>query len=83
MVKIRLTRIGRKNLPFYRVVAMESSTKRDGRPISFLGTYDPVSKNTNLKSDDIRRFIANGAQPTKTVESLLTKAGIIVSEATK
>lgn len=76
MVKIRLTRFGRKNLPFFRVVAMEASTKRDGKAISFLGTYDPVSKVVNLKSDDIRKFLANGAQPTETVRGLLKRSGI-------
>lgn len=81
MVKIRLTRMGRKKLPFYRVVAIKSQAKRDGKPISFLGTYDPVSKNTNLKGDEIRKFLDNGAQPTKTMEALLKKAGIIEKRA--
>ena len=65
MVKIRLTIIGRKKLPFYRLVAIDSKARRDGKPISFLGTYDPVAKNTNLKVEEIKKFLQNGAQVLK------------------
>lgn len=80
MVKIRLTRMGRKNLPFYRVVAIKSNTKRDGKPISFLGSYDPIKKISVLKDEEIKKFISNGAQPTKRVEALLKSKGIIGNE---
>lgn len=80
MVKIRLTRMGRKKLPFYRIVAIKSEARRDGRPISFLGTYDPVSKNSVLKNEEIEKFLSNGAQPTRTVVTILRRAGLMKGE---
>ena len=83
MLKIRLSRMGRKKLPFYRIVAMKSNTKRDGKPVSFLGTYDPVSKNVTLKEDEVVKYLKNGAQPTRTTMALLRKQGILAKvEAT-
>ena len=78
MVKLRLTRLGRKKVPVYRLVAMEALSKRDGKAIEYLGTYDPLkaTDNVNLKEDAIMKFLLNGAQPTDTVKSLLTKAGV-------
>ena len=78
MVKLRLTRLGRKKAPFYRVAAMEALGKRDGKAIAYLGTYNPlVAENqVKLNEDEVLRFLSNGAQPTETVKSLLVKAGV-------
>ena len=78
MVKLRLTRLGRKKAPFYRVAAMEALGKRDGKAIAYLGTYNPlVTENqVKLNEEEVLRFLSNGAQPTETVKSLLVKAGV-------
>ena len=79
MVKLRLTRLGRKRVPFYRIAAMEALSRRDGKAIAYLGTYNPLAedgKQVVLKEEEILRFLSNGAQPTETVKSILTKAGI-------
>ncbi|WP_066901430.1 30S ribosomal protein S16 [Streptobacillus notomytis] len=78
MLKLRLTRLGRKKSPFYRIAAMEALGKRDGKAVAYVGTYNPlVSENqVNLKEEEILKFLSNGAQPTETVKSILTKAGI-------
>lgn len=77
MLKLRLKRYGRKGCPFYRVVVMECTTRRDGRPVEEIGYYDPISKNFELDSDKIQKWLSNGAQPTQTVKDLLKKADII------
>ena len=79
MLKLRLTRLGRKKVPFYRIAAMEALTQRDGKAIAYLGTYNPLveeDKQVVLKEEEILRFLSNGAQPTETVKSILTKAGV-------
>ena len=79
MVKLRLTRLGRKRVPFYRIAAMEALSRRDGKAIAYLGTYNPLAedgKQVVLKEEEILRFLSNGAQPTETVKSILTKAGL-------
>jgi small subunit ribosomal protein S16 len=77
MVKLRLTRLGRKKAPVYRVVAMEALTKRDGKAIAYLGNYYPLEDSRlELKEEEILKFLQNGAQPTRTVKSLLVKEGI-------
>ena len=58
---------------------MEALSKRDGKAIAYLGTYNPLAENDKqvvLKEEEILRFLSNGAQPTETVKSILTKAGI-------
>ena len=76
MVRIRLTRLGAKKRPFYRVVATDVRNPRDGRYIEILGTYDPrVSEGgLNLKSERIQHWISQGAQPTDTVARLIRTA---------
>jgi len=76
MVKIRLRRMGAKKNPFYRVVVADSKSPRDGRFIEEIGTYDPVTKPSQIKIDLERAeyWIKNGAQPTDTVRALLKKA---------
>lgn len=77
-VKLRLKRMGSKQKPFYRVVAADSRSPRDGRFIETVGTYDPIKKenNVNLDEEKIINWLNNGAQPTDTVKSLLTKSGV-------
>lgn len=77
-VKLRLKRMGAKQKPFYRVVAADSRSPRDGRFIETVGTYDPVKKDNNINIDEEKalKWLNNGAQPTDTVKSLLSQAGI-------
>jgi len=77
MLKLRLKRIGRKGLPSYRLVIMESATRRDGRPIEEVGYYDPISKKYKLDSEKIQKWLSCGVQPTTTVANLLKKAEIL------
>ncbi len=72
-VKIRLRRVGAKKAPFYRVVVADSRYPRNGRFIEELGTYDPSKSPAEVKVDaeKAKKWIANGAQPTDTVKSLL------------
>lgn len=78
-VKLRLKRMGAKRAPFYRIVAADSRSPRDGRFIETVGTYNPVAKENQvtLKEEDVLRWLENGAQPTDTVRSILSKAGIM------
>ena len=79
-VKIRLTRRGAKGKPFYRIVAAESMSPRDGRFLEILGSYDPKKDPAEvvLKEDAITDWLSRGAQPTLTVSQLLKKKGISV-----
>ncbi len=79
MVKLRLTRLGRKKVPFYRIAAMEVLTQRDGKAIAYVGTYNPLAedgKQVTLDEEKIMTLLQNGAQPTETVKSILTKSGV-------
>ena len=78
-VKMRLRRMGAKKAPFYRVVVADSRYPRDGRIIEEIGTYDPMTEPRTVKIDaeKAKKWIANGAQPTDTVKSLLKESGII------
>ena len=77
-VKLRLKRMGSKQKPFYRIVAADSRSPRDGRFIETVGTYNPIVKENNVTIDEekVTKWINNGAQPTDTVRSLLSKNGI-------
>jgi small subunit ribosomal protein S16 len=77
-VKLRLQRLGAKKRPYYRLVATNSRSPRDGRFIEVIGTYHPIEKNNGLKIDEEKalKWLNNGAQPTETVKSLFTKMGI-------
>ena len=79
MVKIRLRRMGAKKAPFYRIVVADSRSPRDGRFVEELGYYDPMKNPVVIKIDEEKanKWLANGAQPTETVKSLITKSGII------
>jgi small subunit ribosomal protein S16 len=75
MVKIRLTRMGSKKRPFYRVMAIDERKQRDGRPLEFLGTYDPGIEPAalNLDLDGIESWVGKGAQLSDTVRSLVNR----------
>ena len=78
MVKIRLRRMGAKKSPFYRIVVADSRYPRDGRFIEEIGYYDPLKEPAEIKIDaeKVKKWIANGAQPTDTVKALIKRAGI-------
>ena len=82
-VKLRLKRMGAKKAPFYRVVAADARSPRDGRFIEELGYYNPKTEpaTVSLKEEEILAWLNNGAQPTDTVRSLLSKAGIMTKFA--
>ncbi len=78
-VKIRLTRLGDKKSPFYRVVVADSRTSRDGKVIEKLGTYDTLKDPAEIKIDveKAKDWLSKGAQPTETAKTILVKAGVI------
>ncbi len=79
-VKLRLKRMGAKQKPFYRIVAADSRSPRDGRFIEVIGTYNPVSKdskNVTINEELALKWLNSGAIPTDTVRSILSKEGII------
>ena len=78
-VKIRLTRLGDKKSPFYRVVVADSRTARDGKVIDQIGTYDPLKNPAEIKVDVelAKKWLSNGAQPTETVKSILQTVGAL------
>ena len=77
MVKLRLLRMGAKKQPSYRVVAADSRAPRDGRFIEIVGFYNPRSNEVKLHEESILKWLNNGAQPSDTVRSLLSKEGIM------
>ena len=82
-VKIRLARHGAKKRPFYRIVAADSESPRDGRFIEKLGTYNPLvdPAEVNLNVDRVRYWIGQGAQASDTVKSLLKREGVFATPA--
>ena len=76
-VKIRLKRMGAKKKPFYRVVAADSRSPRDGRFIENIGTYNPLNGEINIKEEVAMKWLNNGAIPTDTAKNVLSKAGIM------
>ena len=78
-VKLRLKRMGAKKRPFYRVVAADARSPRDGKFIEEIGYYDPTKNPavTNIKEDLAMKWLSNGAIPTDTVRALLSKEGIM------
>ncbi|MFO7630200.1 MAG: 30S ribosomal protein S16 [Prochlorococcaceae cyanobacterium] len=77
MIKLRLKRFGKKREASFRLVATNSTSRRDGRPLEELGFYNPRTKETLLKAEAIRARLHQGAQPTDTVRSLLEKGGLL------
>jgi small subunit ribosomal protein S16 len=86
-VRIRLTRIGRKNRPHFRIAVFDSQTRRDGRYLENLGHYDPLvqDKKTKVQIDSVRLadWIGRGALPTPAVAQLLKHCGVKVPTAPK
>ena len=78
-VKIRLKRMGSKQQPFYRIVAADSRSPRDGRFIEIVGTYDPIkgADKVTIDEEKILNWLKNGAEPTDTVRNILSNAGIM------
>ncbi|MEO0801527.1 MAG: 30S ribosomal protein S16 [Cyanobacteria bacterium J06642_2] len=76
MVKLRLKRYGKKREASYRIVAIDSRARRQGRPIQELGFYNPRTKETTLKTADIVKWLRQGAQPSETLTSILKKANV-------
>ena len=78
-VKLRLKRMGKKQAPFYRIVAADSRNKRDGKAIEEVGYYDPTKNPAEIKVDEelALKWLKNGAQPTDTVRSILSTQGVM------
>lgn len=76
MVKLRMVRLGAKKHAFYRIVAMDERKKMAGRPLEFLGTYDPNTPErvAKIRTDAVDAWLAKGAQMTPTVKSLVARA---------
>ncbi len=77
MVKLRLKRYGKKREVSYRIVAMQSNARRDGRPLEELGFYNPRTNETTLDVPAIVKRLKEGAQPTETVRNILRKANVL------
>ena len=77
-VKLRLRRMGRKKKPYYRIIAADSRSPRDGRFIEEIGVYNPISEPATIevKQDRALYWLSQGAIPTETVNSLFRKTGI-------
>ncbi len=82
-VKMRLTRMGDKKSPFYRIVVVDSRVARDGKYIEKIGHYNPVANPAEvvIDADKAKKWLAQGVQPTETVKSLLVNAGVIEKPA--
>ena len=79
MVKIRLRRMGQKKAPFYRIVVADANSPRDGRFIEEIGTYDPTKDPSeyHVNEELAKKWLANGAQPTATVNRIFKATGIV------
>jgi small subunit ribosomal protein S16 len=77
MIKLRLKRFGKKREASFRLVACNSTSRRDGRPLEELGFYNPRTKETRLNTEAIRARLAQGAQPTDSVLTLLERGGLV------
>ncbi len=81
MVRIRLSRAGRKKHPVFRMVVMDSRSPRESKYIDYIGTYDPILKTGNINIEKAKEWLAKGAQPTERVIKILKQFGL--EEATK
>ena len=77
MIKLRLKRFGKKRESSFRLVACNSTSRRDGRPLQELGFYNPRTKETRLDTEALRARLGQGAQPTDAVRTLLEKGGLL------
>ena len=78
-VKLRLMRMGAKKRPFYRIVATDSRSRRDGEYLELIGTYNPINSEKDVKINEevALKWLNNGAIPSDTVRNLLKEAGIM------
>ena len=77
MVKLRLSRIGKRKQPYYRIVAMNVSAPRNGRALAELGTYDPLHASVKIDTERAIEWLNNGAQMTETVAALFDSQGVL------
>ena len=82
VVRMRLQRFGRRNLPFYRIAVMDSRVRRDGRAIEYLGTYNPLPADDGIKEitanvNRVKYWLSVGAQPSDRVRWLMGKVGVL------
>ncbi len=79
VVRIRLTRMGKRHMPFYRIVVVDSRKKRDGAYIESLGYYNPLREpaQIDVNVEKAVEWILKGAQPSETVSNILSKAGVL------
>jgi len=82
-VKIRLARYGAKKKPFYRIVVADNEAPRDGKFLEIVGTYNPLQDpaDVSVKQDRVKYWLGEGAIPSDTVRSLLTKQGVFAESA--
>ena len=83
MLSIRLSRVGKKNKPMYRIAIMEKARDPYGRALEILGSYNPHSKELTAKIDRINHWVKNGAQMTPTVNNLLIEKGLMKGDKVK
>lgn len=83
MLTIRLSRVGKKNMPMYRLVISEKGRDLYGRALEILGSYNPHSKDLQAKADRIKYWISQGAQMSATVNNLLLDKKVIEGEKVK
>ncbi|WP_293448328.1 30S ribosomal protein S16 [Persephonella sp.] len=76
MVRIRLSRGGRKKHPVYRMVVMDSRSPRESKYIDYIGTYDPILKTGNINVEKAKQWLAKGAQPTERALKILKQFGL-------
>ncbi len=83
MVKLRLQRYGAKKAPFYRIVAADSRSPRDGRFIERLGFYDAAkyTENIELNEERVKYWLEQGAQPSQTLQNILVRKGLLAAPA--
>ncbi len=76
-IKLRLTRMGTKKRPFYRIVAINSASRRDGRPLDYVGHYNPMTNPAQVVVDaeKVKKWLDQGAEASETVKSLIKEAG--------
>ncbi len=83
MIKLRLKRFGKKREVSYRIVAAQSTSRRDGRPLAELGFYNPRTDETRLNVPAILDWISKGAQPTETVRSILRRENVLATASSR
>ena len=76
-VKMRLTRMGDKKTPFYRVVVIDSHKARDGQYVDLIGTYNPLNEEVRIDAEKAKKWVQCGVQPTETVHALLVRENIL------